>query len=537
MRGRSRASTKGSGSRSGAAAASARGGGEEGAGSSSSPFFYLFADSPRKSWIVPVQLLTSALLLIFGPGAARAVSRGDVPAATLFFFALVLLAATQDIAVDGWALTLLSRERVGWASTCQTVGTNLGFFASSAALLALGDPGFCARWVFRRRREEVAGVAALVARARRALAGLAPRSSSLSSPSSSSSGSSAAPASPALWSLGSYLLFWGWAYLAVTLFVAACVPEKKRTEEEEEERGEGGGGEAEATAAAAAAARAAGARAGGPGPGPRPVPPLSEIALAYRRLAAVARLPAVRRLCALLLTCRLAILPAEAAAALALSERGVPRRALAALVLLQLPAEALAAFLAGRAAGGGGSSSSSGKRGGGGASGAWVRGYWLRLAAALATTALVVTTRPTSCPLSPSSSSSSSSPCLSQARFAALALAGLLTAFSATLQFTCMGAVFARVADPRFGGSDLTLLNSVANLGITLPKGLVLWGVDAFGLGRVSTAAVLAGAVAGAGWYARELPRLEALPESAWRAAGGGGGGSGAGGKKEEEKN
>ena len=354
---------------------------------------------------------------------------------------------------------------MGWASTCQTVGTNLGFFASSAALLALGDPGFCARWVFRRRREEVAGVAALVARARRALAGLAPRSSSLSSPSSSSSGSSAAPASPALWSLGSYLLFWGWAYLAVTLFVAACVPEKKRTEEEEEERGEGGGGEAEATAAAAAAARAAGARAGGPGPGPRPVPPLSEIALAYRRLAAVARLPAVRRLCALLLTCRLAILPAEAAAALALSERGVPRRALAALVLLQLPAEALAAFLAGRAAGGGGSSSSSGKRGGEGRLGRVGQGLLAAprrgarddgarrhdaadLVSPLSFLLLFLLL-----------------PLPIPARFAALALAGLLTAFSATLQFTCMGAVFARVADPRFGESDLTLLNSVANLG------------------------------------------------------------------------
>lgn len=32
---------------------------------------------------------------------------------TALFFLLVLLAATQDIAVDGWALTLLSRKNVG----------------------------------------------------------------------------------------------------------------------------------------------------------------------------------------------------------------------------------------------------------------------------------------------------------------------------------------------------------------------------------------------------------------------------------------
>jgi MFS transporter, PAT family, solute carrier family 33 (acetyl-CoA transportor), member 1 len=37
----------------------------------------------------------------------------DVVAITTLFFGLVLLAATQDIAVDGWALTLLSRRHVG----------------------------------------------------------------------------------------------------------------------------------------------------------------------------------------------------------------------------------------------------------------------------------------------------------------------------------------------------------------------------------------------------------------------------------------
>jgi hypothetical protein len=32
---------------------------------------------------------------------------------TAFFLLLVMLAATQDIAVDGWALTLLSERNVG----------------------------------------------------------------------------------------------------------------------------------------------------------------------------------------------------------------------------------------------------------------------------------------------------------------------------------------------------------------------------------------------------------------------------------------
>jgi len=37
----------------------------------------------------------------------------DVSSITILFFVLVLLAATQDIAVDGWALTLLSRRHIG----------------------------------------------------------------------------------------------------------------------------------------------------------------------------------------------------------------------------------------------------------------------------------------------------------------------------------------------------------------------------------------------------------------------------------------
>ena len=47
---------------------------------------------------------------------------------TCMFFFLNFLAATQDIAVDGWALTMLKRENVGYASTCNSVGQTAGYF-------------------------------------------------------------------------------------------------------------------------------------------------------------------------------------------------------------------------------------------------------------------------------------------------------------------------------------------------------------------------------------------------------------------------
>ena len=45
--------------------------------------------------------------------AEQRLAAADIGSITALFFALVLLAATQDIAVDGWALTLLSRRNIG----------------------------------------------------------------------------------------------------------------------------------------------------------------------------------------------------------------------------------------------------------------------------------------------------------------------------------------------------------------------------------------------------------------------------------------
>lgn len=60
-----------------------------------------------------------------------------------YFIFLYFLMATQDIAVDGWALTMLSRENVGYASLCNSIGQSLGVFLSNQGLIALSDPLFC----------------------------------------------------------------------------------------------------------------------------------------------------------------------------------------------------------------------------------------------------------------------------------------------------------------------------------------------------------------------------------------------------------
>lgn len=50
---------------------------------------------------------------------------------TAYFFMLYFLMATQDIAVDGWALTMLSKDNVGYASVANAVGQTFGILISN----------------------------------------------------------------------------------------------------------------------------------------------------------------------------------------------------------------------------------------------------------------------------------------------------------------------------------------------------------------------------------------------------------------------
>ena len=63
----------------------------------------------------------------------------NVQGVTFFFFTLYFLMATQDIAVDGWALTMLSRKNRGKGPICNSIGQNIGYFLSYVGFLALND--------------------------------------------------------------------------------------------------------------------------------------------------------------------------------------------------------------------------------------------------------------------------------------------------------------------------------------------------------------------------------------------------------------
>jgi PAT family acetyl-CoA transporter-like MFS transporter 1 len=102
--------------------------------------------APRAQTLVGVLLLGlggSVQALLDGVGGDGGDGGGAprVRPLTALFFALYLLMATQDVAVDGWALTLLSRRNVGLASPVNAVGQTLGFFAAFTGYLALAEHG------------------------------------------------------------------------------------------------------------------------------------------------------------------------------------------------------------------------------------------------------------------------------------------------------------------------------------------------------------------------------------------------------------
>jgi PAT family acetyl-CoA transporter-like MFS transporter 1 len=104
----------------------------------------------RKSWIVPTQFVMGVVLMLlasqmdsmFGDHGAP-----DVMGLATASFVLYFLAATQDIAVDGWALTILRPENVGFASTANSVGQNAGSMVAFGIVIAMDSPGFCNAWV------------------------------------------------------------------------------------------------------------------------------------------------------------------------------------------------------------------------------------------------------------------------------------------------------------------------------------------------------------------------------------------------------
>jgi MFS family permease len=329
----------------------------------------------RKSWILPIQFLSGIGMLWLGSRVEDMMALTGKPGGptvwgfTGWWFFLVLMCATQDIAVDGWALTLLSPANISYASTAQTVGLTAGNFLSYTVFLAFNSKDFANRW-FR-----------------------------------------AEPLDHGLMTLSGYLTFWGWAYIAVTVGLALA----KREEKTKNEDG---------------------------------------IWDVYKIMWGVLKLKNIQTIILVHLIAKIGFQANDAVTSLKLLDKGFGTENMALTVLIDFPFEIGLGYYAGKW-----SQQFTPMR-------LWCWGFAGRLAAAIIAQ-LTVSAFPSSGGVTP---------------LYLLAVIGqhVLSTFTNTVMFVAVAAFHARIADPAIGGTYMTLLATVCNLGGTFPRFFVLRLVDAF---------------------------------------------------------
>lgn len=100
----------------------------------------------RKTWLVPIQFLMALFLFTCAERIQTLIDSGSTNADIIFltfvFGSFVTLAATQDIAVDAWAITMLSRKNISWQATCNLTGQSIGYFFGNIIFIVLESKKF-----------------------------------------------------------------------------------------------------------------------------------------------------------------------------------------------------------------------------------------------------------------------------------------------------------------------------------------------------------------------------------------------------------
>nr|XP_006637513.1 PREDICTED: acetyl-coenzyme A transporter 1 [Lepisosteus oculatus]XP_015216212.1 PREDICTED: acetyl-coenzyme A transporter 1 [Lepisosteus oculatus]XP_015216213.1 PREDICTED: acetyl-coenzyme A transporter 1 [Lepisosteus oculatus]XP_015216214.1 PREDICTED: acetyl-coenzyme A transporter 1 [Lepisosteus oculatus] len=334
----------------------------------------------RKSWLVPTQYLLGVFMLYLSTKVDSLLeSDGQkgphIVTITAVFFMFEFLAATQDIAVDGWALTMLSRENVGYASTCNSVGQTAGYFLGNVLFLALESADFCNKYL----RFE--------------------------------------PKPKGIVTLSDFLFFWGIVFLVTTTLVAILKKENnKKSKPKEETQG---------------------------------------VLETYEHLFSIIKMPTVLTFCVLLLTAKMGFSAADAVTGLKLVEEGVPKEQLALLAVPMVPLQILLPLII--------SKYTAGPR----PLDIFYKAFPFRLLIGLGFALLVWWT--------PSVKQEGGFPVY---YYIVVLISYAVHQVALYSMYVAVMAFHAKVSDPVIGGTYMTLLNTVTNLGGNWPSTLALWLVD-----------------------------------------------------------
>ena len=103
----------------------------------------------RKTWILGTQLCIIAMFAL----AALLVGERSITSLLPLVLLINIMSATQDVAVDGYAVGKLTSETRGLGNAIQVCGYKLGAVLSGGLLLVVGGYGV---WTSRPRRPKVA---------------------------------------------------------------------------------------------------------------------------------------------------------------------------------------------------------------------------------------------------------------------------------------------------------------------------------------------------------------------------------------------
>lgn len=349
----------------------------------------------RKSWLVPVQYLLGAFMLLLSAHVDRWLG-GDgiepnVPLLTLIFFMLNFLAATQDIAVDGWALTMLKRCNVGYASTCNSVGQTAGYFLGYVVFIALESKDFCNSYL------------------------------------------RAEPADVGMVTLPLFLWFWGITFIVATTLVAIFKKENDVADEHTEARYQ--------------------------------VEHELNIHESYKVLWDMVRKRPVQILAVILLTVKVTFSASDAVTSLKLIDAGVPKEKLALLAIPVIPLQLVLPVVIGKY--------TNGPR----PMDLYLRAIPYRILLASVATMIAYIT--------PYLISGGEVPVYYYVLL--IVSYGCYQVFLYSM-FVAAMAFFAKISDPAVGGTYMTFLNTLCNLGGNWPNTVVLWLVDVLTWKQCTTA-------------------------------------------------
>ncbi|XP_072397426.1 acetyl-coenzyme A transporter 1 [Diabrotica undecimpunctata] len=333
----------------------------------------------RKTWMIPSQYLIGGFMLLLSSHVNKWLgedgSAPNIEVLTFMFFSLNFLAATQDIAVDGWALTMLRKENVGHASTCNSVGQTTGFFLSYVLFMALESSTFCNQYL--RTIPETEGIV----------------------------------------TLSGFLYFWGIVFVVTTTIVAFLKRETDASNVDHER----------------------------------------DLTSAYKSLKSIMGLPAVQTLVVILLTCKIGFSSTDSVMGLKLVEAGIPKERLGLMALPLIPVQLAMPLVIAKY--------TTGPK----PLNVFLKAIPYRLAFGFVA-AFVVFITPT---LVPDASNG-----LPFYYVILLFACYALHQVCVYCMFVAQMAFFAKISDSSVGGTYMTLLNTLTNLGGNWPAMLALYWVD-----------------------------------------------------------